>query len=395
MNRTSIEWTEYTWNPVTGCSKMSEGCQHCYAERIAKRLAGRGGYPADEPFRVTLHPERLDEPLRVQKPQRVFVSSMGDLFHPKVPETFISAVFYVMQKAKQHTFLVLTKRPKRMAEFVDRWIHCDNAYPMHAWQIGADSAAGRPLGYGHYRRDGQQRPPLPNVWLGVTAENQARADERIPILLQIPAAVRFVSVEPMLGPVDLGKYFIARQMTCKACGHTFWSYEAEFCEGHLVYHCGCRGFADECHCKYSRTLKCPRCGKCVCDRVKKWAAEGRLQKESGRYAWVLDRDKWQRLDWVICGGETGPGARPMHPDWVRSLRDQCQAAGVPFLFKQWGEFCYPSQMPDDTWRRVDAIINLGCHADEPIRVGKRAAGRLLDGQIWDQYPNDRHGGESA
>lgn len=372
MGRTAIEWTDYSWNPITGCTPISEGCENCYARRMAQRLRGRFGYSADAPFKVTLHPDRLEEPFRWHKPRKVFVCSMGDLFHEQVPDEYIAKVWEVMSNASQHTFIVLTKRPQRMKEFIERlgwYIHDREGNPTEAVL------------------DKGGKYTLKNVWLGVTAENQARADERIPILLGIPAEMRFVSVEPMLGPVDLGKYFTARQMTCKACGHTFWSYEAEFCEGHLVYYCGCRGFADECHCKYSRTLKCPRCGKCVCDRVKKWATEGRLQKESGRYAWVLDRDKWQRLDWVICGGETGPGARPIHPDWVRSLRDQCQAAGTPFFFKQWGEWLpndqeYGANPGDFDYERPHVMVgNVAM-----CRAGKKRAGRLLDGRTWDEMP---------
>lgn len=327
MMRTKIEWCDAVWNPISGCSPVSEGCENCYARRMAYRLRGRFGYPEDEPFRVTLHPERLEEPLRWRKPRRVFVNSMGDLFHEDVPESFISAVFFVMQAAKEHTFLILTKRPKRMAEFIDRWVHCDHAYPDHAWRIGADSSAGCPPGCGHYRREGKQRLPLPNVLLGVTAENQARADERIPILLQIPAAVRFVSVEPMLGPVDLRPYL--------------W-----------------RG--------------------------------GRFETDYGP-----EYDAWpsEEISWIICGGETGPKARPMHPDWVRNLRDQCQATGVPFFFKSWGKWTAeyrPEVSVDLTRLRADEQV---AKADGGHclfrRVGKKAAGRLLDGRTWDEFPGEK------
>lgn len=321
MKRTKIEWCDAAWNPTSGCTPVSEGCQNCYARAFAHRLCGRFGYPEDEPFRVTLHPERLEEPLRWRKPRRVFVNSMGDLFHEDVPESFISAVFFVMQAAKEHTFLILTKRPKRMAEFIDRWVHCDHAYPDHAWRIGADSSAGCPPGCGHYRREGKQRLPLPNVLLGVTAENQKTANERIPILLQIPAAVRFVSCEPLLGPVDLEKLL---------------------------------GSATE-----AREVV----------------------------------NGWHCIDWVICGGETGPGARPMHPDWVRNLRDQCQATGVPFFFKSWGEWTAeyrPEVSVDLTRLRADEQV---AKADGGHclfrRVGKKAAGRLLDGRTWDEFPGEK------
>jgi len=167
---TKIEWTEETWNPVTGCTKVSPGCANCYAERMAKRLAGRNGYPADEPFRVTLHPDRMDQPLRWKKPRRVFVCSMGDLFHDDVPGEFLALAFDKMRRTPQHTYQVLTKRA------VDMWEWCRFDYAPA------------------------------NVWLGVTAEDQRHADERIPLLLQTPAAVRFVSVEPMLEALDLWQY---------------------------------------------------------------------------------------------------------------------------------------------------------------------------------------------
>jgi len=191
--RTGIEWTEATWSPVTGCSKVSPGCAHCYAERMAHRLAGRVGYDADEPFRVTLRPEKLGEPLRWKRPRRVFVCSMGDLFHEDVPDEFIAAVFGVMAEAHWHIFQVLTKRPARMAEW------CELAAARRRTVTWSSRALLGDLSNGPW--------PLPNVWLGVTAEDQKRADERIPLLLQIPAAVRFVSLEPLLGPIDLERQF--------------------------------------------------------------------------------------------------------------------------------------------------------------------------------------------
>ncbi len=169
---TRIEWTDETWNPVTGCTKVSTGCKNCYAERMSKRLAGRYGYPADDPFRVTLHPDRLEQPLHWRKPRRVFVCSMGDLFHEDVPLYFQVKVWRTMADSPQHTYQVLTKRADIMRERL------------------------QPLS--------QTFGVLPNVWLGVTAENQIRANERIPALMKIPAAVRFVSCEPLLGRINLG-----------------------------------------------------------------------------------------------------------------------------------------------------------------------------------------------
>lgn len=320
---TKIEWATETWNPVTGCTKISEGCQNCYAERMSKRLAGRCGYPKDNPFQVTFHPDKLDEPLRWRKPSRIFVCSMGDLFHEDVPEAWIFDIYTTMERCSQHTFLLLTKKIDRAARILHK-------FTGRTW-------------------------PLPNVWLGVTAENQARANERIPILLQIPATKRFVSVEPMLGPVDLTK------LTLGPNGHGL-----DFCLNSLT------GWSTV----YPKGT----------DRRK-----------------IMRNDEFTCLDWVICGGETGPGARPMHPDWVRSLRDQCQAAGTSFFFKSWGDWQEGSAL--DTNAKHMIVLNSG-ETVEPghelsisqrekwqylrpcmmSRVGKKNAGRLLDGQTWEQRP---------
>ena len=247
---TKIEWATESWNPITGCSPVSEGCENCYARRMASRLRGRFGYPEDDPFKVTFHPDKIEQPLHWKKPRMIFVCSMGDLFHKDVLGPTIHQLIKLMKwDYKRHTFLILTKRPERMRRI---WMNIDGTLPE-------------------------------NIWLGVTVENQQRADERIPILLQIPAAKRFVSIEPMLGPVDLQKI------------------------GPLLQ----------------------------------------------AFNWKIAKGG---LDWIICGGESGPGVRPMHPDWPRSIRDQCQAADVPFFFKQWGG------------------------------VNKKTAGRLLDGQEWSEYP---------
>jgi protein gp37 len=284
LGKTKIEWTEYSWNPVSGCTPISEGCQNCYAKRMANRLRGRCGYPADEPFKVTLHKDRLEEPLRWKKPRRVFVCSMGDLFHEDVPRWMRFEVMDIILQAKQHTFLILTKRPANMKEFFE-------------W---------------YYSKAGRTIETIKNLWLGVTAENQQRADERIPILLQIPAAVRFVSVEPMLGPVDLS----------------------------------------------------------LSDGVDLSVSVGTGLKPGKSYL-------INSLDWVICGGETGPGARPMRLNWVRSLRDQCQTAGISFFFKAWGEYG-PNWLNDDNGKIEGS--------EWMDRMGKKAAGRLLDGRTWDEMP---------
>lgn len=321
MNNTIISWTEKTWNPVSGCSPVSEGCANCYAKRMAQRLRGRCGYPADEPFKVTLHPDKLKEPLRMRKPARIFVCSMGDLFHEDVPEKFICRVWDVMRYARNHTFLVLTKRPGKML----RWFQ--SVQPCSEHGLGGYMVyGGTPKSYGgkgvivgeakHW--------PLPNVWLGVTCESQERADERIPILLQTPAAVRLVSVEPMLGSTDLRHLHYRRITEIDALAGT-------------------------------HGLIRPHGGKCA------------------------------KLDWVICGGETGPGARPIHPDWARSMRDQCQAAGVPFHFKSWGAYREACASDDPIWNGQSPNLKHE-HGTHFIKLNPRETGRLLDGREWDEYP---------
>ena len=323
MAKSKIEWTDVTWNPVTGCSPLSPGCAHCYARRMAKRLAGRCGYPAaPHEFEVTLHPERLSEPLGWKKPRRVFVVSMGDLFHEDVPDEYVDAVFAVMAAAEQHTFQVLTKRPERMYQWLQSLYTRSLRYPALGkrsvsytyGQIGEMLRAGA-LEYGVQLGPINRFFPLANVWLGVTVENQEQANQRVPVLLAAPGEVRFVSVEPMLGPVDL------------------------------------------------TSLQCERL---------KWDALTGYQYEIENAG---SQRNWQagtaRLNWVICGGETGPGARPMHPDWVKALREQCQTADVPFFFKQWGD-------------RPDATVFETQLVDE--RGNLKHNGRMLDGQVWNEYP---------
>ncbi|WP_255772373.1 DUF5131 family protein [Mycobacteroides abscessus] len=328
-DKTGIEWTDATWNPVTGCDKVSPGCDHCYAETFAERWRGTPGHYFETGFDVQLRPDKLDLPLRWTKPRKVFVNSMSDLFHDKVPDEYIARVFAVMALAPQHTFQLLTKRHGRMRSLLTRCEHRGAHKPgidfrsAMAWAVSKANPDRLP----HVPDDAEIRIfhetpwPLPNVWLGVSAEDQKRADLRIPALLDTPAAVRFVSAEPLLGPIDLHGDPIGKDSV-------FWI-------GHL--------------------------------------------------------------DWVIVGGESGPGARPMHPDWARSMRDQCVAAGVPFLFKQWGEWrpwmredtlgreCWVNQDTGRIAEYGDAALKLGSW-NLVNRVGKKRAGRELDGRTWDQYP---------
>ena len=232
-----IEWTESTWNPVTGCTKISEGCAHCYAERMARRLHAMGNPRYKNNFKVTLHHDLIEAPLKWNKPRLIFVNSMSDLFHKDIPLSFIKKIFTTMQEAHWHTFQVVTKRSERLAELA----------PKLPWPD--------------------------NVWMGVTVESE-RYTSRFDDLASVPATVRFSSMEPLLSPITK---FSAKQ-----------------------------------------------------------------------------------LDWVIVGGESGPGSRAMQEQWVRAIHARCRAEQIPFFFKQWGG------------------------------VRKKQAGRLLDNQTWDEMPCKVH-----
>ncbi len=257
---TNISWTSETWNPITGCSKVSPGCAHCYAENLSLRFgwSKKPWTPENAEENVILHPERLSKPLSWRKPSRVFVNSMSDLFHELVPFEFIDKVFAIMALTPQHTYQVLTKRPERMKEYAatDNRIGLIAAAAQHLmWDDTLKGNLAFPLDY-----------PLPNVWLGTSVENQRWADERIPHLLQTPAAVRFLSCEPLLGPVDL------------------------------------------------------------------WGARYEWPMNAGGYGSAF---AWGRgIQWVIVGGESGPNYREMDLQWARDIRDQCEAAGCAFFFKQ-------------------------------------------------------------
>ena len=291
---TTIEWTNKTWNPLTGCTKISPGCSNCYAERMAKRLAGRFGYPeAPNQFDVTIHDDRLRVPFHWRKPRMIFISSMGDLFHEHVPLDFILKVLTAIQDLPRHTFQILTKRPKRMALTFQR----HRSYAT-----------------------------LPNLWLGVSVEDPAHL-YRILDLISCPAPVRFVSFEPLLAPIDL----------CQPVG---------FNPANLII---------------------------------------------------------DHLQWVIAGGESGPGARPMHPAWVQDLSDQCQASGVDFFFKQWGAWAplrsilstTPTFQPNGNATRKLMSYRPPADAGPPssnaqhavmYRVGKKRAGRPRDGRERNEMP---------
>jgi protein gp37 len=319
-DKTGIEWTDATWNPIAGCSLVSPGCTNCYAMNMAARLeAMAAGSGRETHYAGTTKPSKagavwtgkinlapahiLTQPLRWKRPRKIFVNSMSDLFHENVPDVVIDRVFGIMSLTPQHTYQVLTKRPERMRAYLseDRPKLLDDAFLRCDFLPYWDS---RPC---FVQDDGLQNWPLPNVWLGVSVEDQKRADERIQPLLDTPAAVRFLSCEPLLGPVDIS-YNLNSMTTSREYGVV------------------------------------------------------------------------PRLDWVIVGGESGHGARPMLQEWARSLRDQCDAGGVPFFFKQWGEW---APIEDDTVpgqrQKYSQSIGMKC-------VGKHKAGNLLDGQTWQQFP---------
>lgn len=404
----AIEWTDATWNPITGCTLVSEGCRHCYAAQLAatrlKNHPSRQGLArvnaageAKFTGEVRFNDQWIADPLRWKRPRRIFVCAHGDLFHEDVPDEWIDRVFAVMALAPQHTFQVLTKRTERMQKYV-LGIDCDGARRFAVADAAEQIANNFSIWDGHGYRlwDGYagkawdmrvtrvlQNPPwpLPNVWLGTSIEDQATADSRIPDLLDTPAALRFVSAEPLLGPVDLT--------------HIQDGVDDDFSD--------CGGHPDPHY---------------PIDSVG-W---GRTDALTGYY-WsttqtpdgVVDRANEQvviyqpTIDWVICGGESGPHARPMHPDWARSLRDQCSAAGVPFFFKQWGEWVsiLDREQNDPDWRldysqryadtqKTQRWLNLnggsGFHGERfqvMARVGKKFSGNVLDGKIWNQMPTPR------
>ncbi|ASQ10667.1 DUF5131 family protein [Sinorhizobium meliloti] len=368
---TKIEWTDATWNPITGCAVVSPGCTNCYAMKLAgtrlRNHESRKGLTKDTKAgpvwtgEIRFNRQWLDQPLRWTTPRMIFVCAHGDLFAEGVDQVWIDYVFAVMALAPQHTFQLLTKRPERMREYM----------------LGMSSRRSFIAGYGALVRGGNLSDhyetayeaiakPLPNVWLGVSVEDQRRAEERIPLLLDTPAAVRWISAEPLLGPLDL---------TCihqPNAGSGPWWFDA---------------------------LTTDRMG---------WFHDEAATKPTDEDP--LAFSGYGQLDWVVAGGESGPGARPMHPDWARSLRDQCAAAGVPFLFKQWGEWA-PQVGAVDGWTvpddpeisRIDHRDWEENHWGEPYRpmwcddleddtvsrVGKRYAGRLLDGVEHNGFPEVR------
>jgi protein gp37 len=315
-DKSPIEWTEATWNPIVGCSVISPGCTNCYAMREAGRWLRRTPKFAGltQPSKagpvwtgdMRLWEKALDQPLRWKKPRRIFVNSMSDLFHESLPDEWIDRVFGVMSRCPQHRFQVLTKRSERMRDYYD-----GDALNRITARLVDETGEAR-LTW-----------PLPNVHLGVSVEDQDRIG-RVKDLIMTRAAVRWVSAEPLLGPLDFTNV-----------GARDYS---EFGRPMGLAH-GINAF-------WKTTLR-------------------------------------PRIEWVVLGGESGRDARPMDSAWARSVRDQCRAAGVPFFFKQWGEWLPRDQLG---WRDPTERYD-GCeHTASHVRVGKKAAGRLLDGVTWDEYP---------
>jgi protein gp37 len=351
-DKSTIEWTDATWNPVRGCSRITTGCggpNHeggCYAEKIAARFSDPGqpfhGFAERTPHggrwtgKLALIEDQLTLPLRWKKPRRIFVNSMSDLFHESLPDEAIDRVFAVMALSPQHTFQVLTKRAARMRDY------CSQLGRHHSIdRVSLAMKRYHPNSPGAFYTLENGCWHFANVWLGVSAERQEEADERIPHLMNTPAAVRFISAEPLLGPIDLIGTLARYQDSPQKRG---------------------------CSVPLGRQL----------------------------------------LDWIIVGGESGSKARPMHPQWAQDIRDQCAEAGVPFFFKQWGEWTphkpvaggdlggdvragrvrivHPTGQSD-----VEVSIATGGHSTIPgsrymARIGKKAAGRSLDGREHSEFP---------
>lgn len=312
MNPTAIPYLDFVWNPVVGCTPAGEGCANCYAERehARRHKAYKAGAKLPDcyskPFGdVRCLYQRLDAPLRRNKPARIGVNFLSDTFHSGVPDDFIDRMFAVMSLCSKHTFVLLTKRPERMRAYLSTPGRNEKIVTGSARVLQARSS-------GTVFVKCRQILPMPNVWLGTTVWNQDSADNNIPPLLATPAALRWVSYEPALGPVDF-----------------------------------------ECF----PSTGCPT-------------------------GWL---DDVPGIDWVVCGGESGPGARPMHPDWARSVRDQCKAAGVPFWFKQWGEWapnCLCGKAKPCKGTPRPATGPKGCM----FRCGTKAAGNRLYGEVIEQLP---------
>jgi protein gp37 len=388
-DNTAIEWTHRpgtkgeTWNPIVAwrwiadpaaeggrrrlrgwhCEHVSQGCTGCYSER-QNVIGARGGtlLPYKPGHRkdveIELHEPTLVKPLHWKAPRTIFVCSMTDLFADFVTDEMIARLFAVMALSPQHTYQVLTKRPERMRAHMTRPYPAENV--ALEWKVRACSAVDDLIPIRTEKSIAAKMrlsklAPLPNVWLGTSCEDQATADERVPELLATPAAIRFVSAEPLLGGIDFTR--VSFHQTDE----------------------GDRGVAE----RWTHALR---------GTTELW-----YPHRKGGWGGIVPA----RLDWIICGGESGPKARPMHPAWARSIRDQCKAAGTAFFFKQWGEWGIDTRggVMADTGERATWVGKSGrtynpsapngedCWA--MMKVGRKAAGRLLDGREWSEFPEAR------
>lgn len=356
MQQHKIDWLNMpgykgeTWNPIIGCSRISEGCEDCYAEKMARRLSAIALSKSDDEYfdvsgignyslvtlngkwngKTRLVPNALEKPLKWRKPRMIFVCSMSDLFHENTPFEWIDKVFDVMVTNPDHLYLLLTKRPERALEYY-KWAG------KQVKDAGFDSYPSQSDNLLDYISE------IPFIWLGVSVENQEQADKRIPLLLQIPAALRFISCEPLIGPVDLSQIRLLPPRECIT--HNIlngipydWDYEQYF-------------------------------------------PENRIEPT---------------IQWVIAGGESGPKARPMHPDWVRSIRDQCEGTDVPFFFKQWGQWVDFDHCPDHLKKNCGPSDGYQSHSwyhqkgdrslNRMYRVGSHQSGSQLDGKHYKIFP---------
>jgi protein gp37 len=360
-NNSKIEWTDTSWNPIFGCSKISEGCRNCYAEKMAKRLGAMGQSKYAHVItngkwngNISFSGKVIYAPMEWKKPRRIFVNSMSDLFHENfdMQNGYLHKIFEVMLHCTQHTFQVLTKRPARMQEFLST---------HKPWLKALEEGRAN------------------HVWLGTSVENQKAAEARIPLLLSTPAGVRFLSCEPLLGPVDIKRFLLSDpkkwyMAKCEYCGYISSS------EHMLEYR-----YHDD------ADMGCAKCERSIC-------GDGIADDAT--------------IHWVIAGGESGHDARPMHPNWVYSLLDQCKTAKVPFFFKQWGQFGLGSDKPVNsvivtndgrTWSGVDGSKAIDAKTGEAKFFSstewnslkpemmhrasrKKDSGRYLDGRTWDEFP---------
>lgn len=349
MADTKIEWSDKVWNCIRGCSIVSDGCRFCYAMRQAHRFNFEGG-----PYQgltvltstgpkwngdVTLLPDKLGDPMRWKKPARIFVNSMSDVFHEGVDDSFIDRIFGVIQLCPQHIFQILTKRPERMMQYMNepgRGGKVMEAAAREAFdQDTLVSRHGKLPETAEYHWEASNQLgqsvitvktgtwPPPNAWLGTSVENQKTFVERMEYLVATKASVRWLSVEPLLGPIDAS----------------------------VVIH------------------------------------------PSG---WVATAYALANTHWVVVGGESGPGARPMHPEWACTLRDQCNTRGIPYFFKQWGDWSPQAANGFTQWPVIEPNkpVLLPAHPGRQgqdshqvmVRLGKHKAGRVLDGREWNEYP---------